>query len=409
MNRQLSVFIIILLITSGYSMTAAEVLFSGNSRSMINFRESYLGNGDDGTVDNARFYETVRAKLVGRGESSSFGFHTFLQSSTDFSEDYSTDPIWKLYNAYFQYKNNHADFTLGRQWLHLGPGSLTLDGVKVTLKSGTTCDFTGYIGMESPYSRSFDTGGWDKSQSGGLYFSTRRISKLNLGVGYTQKNYLGETALQEVGLYAKTRLSGPLQFNGRLDFDLKGDQVQKAVLGARYDKKKDYSIMAEYRHYLPRIYYKSYFKKFYYQANDQVRTGISYYLSDWTTVSANYTAIFFDDENNGYLSIDLSCPYGSITYYQGMGFGGDEIGVAVGATYPVCEQLDIYADLDFSKYRFYEHESETDRLFTSMFGFDWKPTRDILTGVEFQNVDNEILNKDWRMLLKFSINGSGVF
>ena len=66
------------------------------------------------------------------------------------------------------------------------------------------------------------------------------------------------------------------------------------------------------------------------------------------------------------------------------------------------------ADIDYSRYRFYEDE-DRDYLFSSIFGFNWRPKKNIMAGLELQDVNNDVLSKDWRLMLKFSLNHRKVF
>ncbi|MBN2290720.1 MAG: hypothetical protein JXQ83_15405, partial [Candidatus Glassbacteria bacterium] len=166
--------------------------------------------------------------------------------------------------------------------------------------------------------------------------------------------------------------------------------------------------MAEYKHYRPRLFYSSYFWRFDPKDNDQLRGGATYYLLPEVAVTGTVAAVFFEDEKNAYLSLGVACPYGSATLYGGDGFGGDELGFSLGATYPVCEKLDLFADLDYSRYRIYEDE-ERDYLFSSIFGINWRPEKNILAGIELQDLNNDLLSKDWRLLVKLSVNHSRVF
>ena len=135
---------------------------------------------------------------------------------------------------------------------------------------------------------------------------------------------------------------------------------------------------------------------------------MTYFITPGVSLNASYAAVFFEDENNGYLSLSAACPHGWLTYYRGDGFGGDEDGFAVGASVPVKENFELFANIDYSRYRFYEEE-DRDYLFSSVFGFNWRPRRDVTAGVEFQDVNNNVFSKDFRLLLKFAYNFSSAF
>lgn len=388
---------------------SAELLYSGRAQSFLyNYENLYSSVPAGLAEDNFRFYQYLRLNLKQRGEKSSVSFHTYLRVTDDLNIDYAEDPHWRLYNGYLKWDTRKTSLTLGRQWLHLGPGSLTLDGVNLSVDAAGKSQLTGYLGLESPYSRKFNFQGWEKARSGGLYFTTKAIRRLNLGIGWYQKNRHGKVAFREAGLNAKARLPGGWQFNGRLDVNLLTDKVQRSQARLRYTGNKRVHFFGEYKHYEPRLFYQSYFRRFKPKANDQFRGGLTYFITPQLTLNTSYSAVFFEDENSGYLSLSAACPYGWLTYYRGDGFGGDEDGFALGATLPVRENFELFADIDYSRYRFYEEE-DRDYLFSSIFGVNWRPRKDLTAGIEFQDLNNNVFSKDFRLLLKFAHNFSSAF
>ncbi|HUU26319.1 MAG TPA: hypothetical protein VM123_00775 [archaeon] len=365
-----------------------------------------LSNGDE--TDNFRYFQYLKMKLSNKGEKSSISFRTYLRVSDDLNPEYTDDSLWRLYNGYLQWDRGITSFSLGRQWLHLGPGSLTLDGLKVSIGSQGRHKLTGYFGTESPYSRSFGTLGWERARSGGIYFSTRPVSRADIGLGWYQKNRAGEVALREIGFNGKLRLPIDLDLSGRLDLNLLTDRVQKGIVRFSYRGIKRLSFTGEYKHYEPRLFYQSYFRRFKPEANDQVRGGVVFFLRPEVTLSMTYSAIFFEEESSSYLSLGASCPYGSVTYYRGDGYGGDENGFAVGASLPFAKKFELFADLDYSRYRFYEDE-DRDYLFSSIFGINWQPRKDINASLEFEDFNNDAFSKDFRALIKVAYNFSNVF
>jgi len=407
-NTSILLLLILFAASSGIKDLSGKVFFSGGSQSLFYYREDLPGRGDQGSVYNFRFYESVRMKLVGRGEKNSLGFYTFFRTSKDLNIDYSEDPLNRLYNGYLEWISGPVSAAVGRQWLHLGVGSLTLDGVKVRYTNPRYVDVTGYLGTESPYTRHFNLTGWERAKAGGLFLSTKALRPLKLGLGFHQKDRNGRVALREIGVNGRAELPHGLRLSGRLDVNLLTDRVQKGIFRLRYHQLEKWKFLAEYKHYQPRLFYQSYFRRFDPKANDQLRTGVSYYLKPGVSITGTIAAIFFEDEKTGYLSLGVACPYGSATFYRGDGFGGDEFGFAAGATCPIREKFELFADFDYSRYRYYEDE-ERDYLFSSIFGLNWRPKRNILAGIELHDLNNNVLSKDWRLLVKFSVNHSRVF
>lgn len=387
---------------------SAELLYSGRTQSFLYNHENLYSSPAGAAEDNFRFYQYLRLNLRQRGEKSSVSFQTYIRVTDDFNIDYADDPHWRLYNGYLKWDIRRVSLALGRQWIHLGPGSLTLDGVNISVGSAGKSKLTGYIGLESPYRRKFSLQGWEKARSGGLHFTTKAIRPVTLGIGWYQKNRHGEVAFREVGLNVKARLPGGWHCNGRLDVNLLADKVQKGLLRLRYSGHKRVHFFGEYKHYQPRLFYQSYFRRFEPKANDQFRGGVTYFITPEVTLNTSYAAVFFEDENSSYLSLSAACPYGWLTYYRGNGFGGDEDGFAVGASLPVREKFEFFADIDYSRYRFYEDE-DRDYLFSSIFGLNWRPRKDVTAGIEFQDVNNNVFSKDFRLLIKFTYNFSSSF
>ena len=398
---------ILLIISFDITKLPAEVHFSGSARSLLYSWENKALRKEESELANYRFYQYLRMKLTGKGEHSSISFHTYLRVTDDLNIEFNENH-WRFYNGYLQWDKGGASVSFGRQWLHLGPGSLTLDGLKIDIGSSGSQRFSGYIGTESPYSRYFSTNGWERSRSGGVYFKTSALRWTRIGIGWHQKNRGGKVGLREIGINCKSDLPRGFQLYGRLKVNLLTDRVQKGIFRLRYQGNERFSFLAEYKHYEPRLFYQSYFRRFKPKSNDQLRGGVVFFLRPEVTLSATYSAVFFEEENSGYLSLGANCPYGSVTYYRGNGFGGDEDGFTIAASYPLSRDFELFADIDYSRYRFYEEE-DRDYLFSSIFGMEWKPRRDIHTSLEFQDINNDIFSKDFRVLVKFAYNFNKVF
>jgi len=386
----------------------AELLYSGRAQSFLYSYEDLYSSTAGEAEDNFRFYQYLRLNLKKLSEKSTVSFHTYLRVTDDFNVDYSYDPNWRLYNGYLKWDLRRVSLSLGRQWIHLGPGSLTLDGANIGVELAGKSRLTGYLGLESPYSRRFSFQGWEKARSGGLYFTTKAVSRVNFGIGFYQKNRRGEVAFREAGLNAKASLPGGWKINSRLDVNLLEDKLQKGLVRLSYQGHERVHFFGEYKHYQPRLFYQSYFRRFQPKANEQFRGGLTCFLTSTVTLNTSYSAVFFEDGNSGYLSLSAACPYGWLTYYRGDGFGGDENGFAIGTSLPVREKFELFVDIDYSRYRFYEQE-DRDYLFSSIFGVNWRPRKNVMAGVEFQDVNNDVFSKEFRLLLKFAYNFSSAF
>jgi hypothetical protein len=356
------------------------------------------------STDNYRFFQYLRLNLKNRSEKNTVSFHTYLRVSDDLKVNYSDDPNWRLYNGYLQWDTRLTELSLGRQWLPTAPGHLTLDGIRLSVGKTTRHQLTGFIGTENPYSRHISTSGWEKAATGGISFETQALDPLTLGLGWYQKNRSGDVAFREVNLKAKARLPHGLRLLGRLDVNLLTDRLQKGIFRLRYRGNKIVQLFGEYKHYEPRLFYKSYYQRFEPESNEQVRGGAVIALNSEIAVNASYTSIFFKEKRSGFLSIGASCPYGSATYYRGDGFGSEENGIAVGASLPLAgETVEIFADFDYSRYRFYEDEDQ-DYLYRSIAGIQWRPNRNVEAGFQIENLNNDVFSKDVRLLVKFAYN-----
>jgi len=73
----------------------------------------------------------------------------------------------------------------------------------------------------------------------------------------------------------------------------------------------------------------------------------------------------------------------------------------VGGSLPLADdRVELFADLDYSRFRFYEDE-DRDFLFSSIFGLHCKLAGRYQAGIEFEDVNNDTFSKDFRVLLKF--------
>ena len=387
----------------------AELLYSGRAQTLLYNYEDLLSTPSASSTDNYRFFQFLRLNLKNRGEKNTVSFHTYLRVTDDLKVNYSDDPNWRLYNGYLQWDTRLTGLTVGRQWLHLGPSSVTLDGVKMSVGGRGPNELTGYIGTESPFTRKFDSNGFSKAGSGGLYFTTREIRNLNLGIGFYQKSRDGETAFRELGVNSTARLSSGFRLYSRLDVNLLNSSVQKGQVRLRYKSSDRVQVFGEFKHYRPRLFYQSYYQKFELDGNNQLRGGVSLFVRPEVSMNASYSAVMLENDTNGFLTLGLSSPNGWVNYYKGHGFGGDQDGFAFGGSLPLAaDRFEIFADIDYSRFRFYE-EDDRDYLFSSIFGLHWRPSDQLDAGIEFEDVNNDVFSKDFRVLLKFAWNFSSAF
>ncbi|MBW7995850.1 MAG: hypothetical protein FVQ81_04605 [Candidatus Glassbacteria bacterium] len=392
---------------------AMTFLYTGQARSSL-YSYEHLHHDDLAESDeNYRFYQYLRLKLKGVGEKNSVSFNTYMRLSDDLSVDYSSDPNWRMYNAYLQWDTRGGKLSVGRQWLHLGPGSMTLDGVKLELSKSPKFKFTGYVGSESPFSRKFDSRGYDRAGSGGLYVRVKPVSELTIGAGWYQKNRYGETAFREFGVNADATLPNGFKLYSRLDFNMLTDQIQKGQVRLRYQGHKKFNFFGEFKHYQPRLFYQSYYRrKFEPEGNNQLRGGVNIFLKNEVSLNASYSSIMMEDETSGYLTLGASGPYGWANYYMGHGFGGDEDGFALGGSLPLAHhKFELFGTFDYSRFRYYELDNESDRdyLFSTIFGMHWKPSEVVEAGIEFEDVNNDMFGKDWRVLINLNVNFTSAF
>jgi hypothetical protein len=396
------------LILLGLNGLSAEMRFNGSTQALFYSLESYPGRLDQTAVDNFRYYQTFRLKLEQKGRKNSLSFNTFFRVTNDFAREYPADPASRFYNGYVQWNTPLTSLAVGRQWLNLGPSSLTLDGVRLSLSKSRLIEATGFVGLESPFSRKFDLQGWDKARSGGVYLRSQAIRRLTLGLGFFQKDYESRTALREIGINGKADLPHGVDLTGRLDLNLLTHGVQNGMFRTRFQAGSHWNLVGEYKHYEPRLFYQSYYRRFNPRANDQLRAGVVYNFRKDVFLGASYTGIRFKDMTSSYLTLSAGCPYGNVAYYHGGGIDQSQNGFTVGGSYPLLEVLEVFADLDYSRFRFYDAEND-DYLFTSIFGLNWRPRRDILAGVEFHDLNDRIFSKDFRILFKLGFNYSQIF
>ncbi len=405
-------FALIVSLALPVAVRAMTFLYTGQTRSSLYSYERLHHDGTD-SDENFRFNQFLRLKLKGVSHKNTVSFNTYMRVSDDLSVDYSSDPNWRMYNAYFKWDTRASNLSLGRQWLHLGPGSMTLDGVKLELGGSGKLKFTGYLGTESPFTSRFKSSGYDKTGSGGLYVRMKPSRKLSIGAGWYQKNRYGETAFREIGVNANATLPNGYKLYGRLDVNMLTDQIQKGHLRLRYHGHKRFNFFGEYKHYKPRLFYQSYYRrKFEPKGNDQLRGGVNVFLNNDITLNASYSSIMMEDETSGYFTLGAAGTYGWVNYYKGHGFGGDEDGFALGGSIPMAHhKFELFGTLDYSRFRYFELDDESGRdyLFSTIFGMHWKPSEVVDAGIQFEDVNNDLFSNDWRVLININVNFSSAF
>ena len=377
---------------------------------------------DTATANHLRAYQLVQLS-VGNLGLKNLSFRTFLQLSDDFVKQAKDDPRFWIYNFYFDYKKlfNAVDLSVGRQLIYAGVGYGTIDGLQMKYGFRDYFQIKAYVGTLAPLRKSYEIKDFKSDNlSYGVYLTTNKIKMLKIGLSYANlsripvrytspglftgnfrlENPEPATQKQLIGLDLSSLITKNIRFNGRLDFNLETQQVQRGEFGGRYFI-KNFEAGLDFIYRMPYIDFNSVFSVFAFNPNQEVAFFANYRLNEHHFYG-NFSTIMFEGDDSQRMGIGWNWKFLNLGYSKRTGYGGASDGLYATLNYFVMEKLNLSLGSNFVSFKHDLYASDRDHVLAEILGVNFNPSKYLSLQAEAQYLNNPRFSRDVRLFLRGS-------
>jgi hypothetical protein len=351
-----------------------------------------------------RAYQSFQFDLNQIG-TKNLSFHTYFRSTTDFSHKNSTDPSTRIYNAYIDWKNikKVLDLKLGRQFLYVGVGNGTMDGLRFDLKPRKyKVQLTGYVGFQLPEYQWTKVDSWNKSHIFGGELATTYLKNTRLALSYVRK-MRGTGPEQHLIGTNVTHQHRQLTFFSQFYYDLVNKKAQNFTLrGDGLGLFKKLCLSAEYQYRRPSIYSNSIFSVFKQDTYSILRFDGVYQPVKNFKFSSEYDLTLYESGNSSRFRLGFEYAYVALGMYLRRGYGGESNGVYGRLVYTLHKNFAFSASADYGRYKIEEEQESKDDVFALASRVEWDAARNLKFAIELQDVRNNVKSYDLRLQGKAS-------
>lgn len=374
------------------------------------------------STSQLRAYENIQLNVG----SSDVSFHTYLQGSTDFSNEMHNDPALRLFNAYVRVKNvfDMVDLKVGRQPIFAGVNYGTIDGAALNVRPTDGVEIVAYGGGLTPPSQrpDFFQNLDDNWQIGGqllLYL----LKDTKIGLSYMNRHRETDMfwtwrpdeqmnltpTLMDYGSRANqygsinvAHSSGRTWLFGRFDYDFNFERTSRAEVAATYQAMPTLGLSLNLAHREPVLAYNSYFALLEASANQEASLGVDYRVHPRLTLLGRFSTVMYDDDNAMRVSLGAANKYASIMYTKDVSYDGDLDGFNLQFTYPLMQGMLVpHVGAMYSSYALGEDLDKTS-TWVGVLGATVRPVKTLSIDVQGQYMTNKIYESDMRAFARVS-------
>ena len=323
--------------------------------------------------------------------------------SSDISNKLATDPDYRVFGAYLEYRSNSGRFLAraGRQFLFGGLDGFTLDGGKMQVGIGDKFAVTGFAGtMPGPSFYIYDqVNKWDRRNAfgGRVHYEPSRHSSFN--ISFLQKDIEENLDARLIGFdtYCKR---GYYSNRLRIDYDLLFKRLKLLTIGLLKASDAGHSIRLEYAYRRPSFGQSSMFSIISQKSFNQVRLSSTYKTGKdlYGTGAVSYTGYSNDSNFNLRIGALYKGQSGGVVYATG--YGGNKLGLYGALNYQLHKKLGVYASIDMYNFKLDEDQAESETSLAAAFGGRCGIFNGISARAEIQVLTNPVYEYDTRGYLK---------
>jgi hypothetical protein len=403
--RILILFALAVLCSSGLDATSTSGRFT---TALYSFERAFQ---DTATTGSLRAYQTGRLKLTRLASRPELSFQTYGRLSHDFQDDRLSDPAYRLYHAYFRWKDERDRFrvTVGRQTIFAGVGVGRLDGARLRLSSGSRIRvdvyggalvYGGREGVRAPNRASMvgghvlltDIGGatvgaslFRRSRKVDPYDRSTRISDWPTG----SEILAGEVEQQMIGLDLSRNL-GRAEVKLRWDLSTPHGLETRRIEGDVRYRKAGWTVSGTFLHRTPYVDQNSIFAVFTQSSNREVAFRASRRVNRHFGVYSELSRVAYDGADGFRANLGIRVLNGTIGYTRRSGFGGEADGVNGMIRYRLGPSMASTASVGWTRFRTYSGTDVRSRVFSSTLGFTYRPARHLSVSLQGQSLSQEL-------------------
>ncbi len=385
---------------------------------------------DSTSVSHLRGYENIQLDFG----TARFGFHTYLQGSTDFSSPLESttdvsaydDPRLRLFNAYLEGKNlgGMFDVRLGRQAVFAGVNYGSFDGALVKAKPADAVQILAYGGGLTPPTQKFEflKNLKDNWQAGAqLLLYILEDTKISFSYMNRHREFLPFQSLRPdaqmqlvpatIDYGSRANQYGSLDVLyakpewwafGRYDYDFNFERVSRAEIGGRWQATDRLGVTVNTAYRQPTIAYNSYFALFEAEANQEISAGADYRIGRDLTLIGTFSGVSYEDEFDWRISVGAATRYASVMYNHDLSYDGSLDGFLLQATYPMLHgKLAPHVGVTYSNYTLADAIDKTSTL-AAVAGATLRPWQSLSVDLQGQFMNNKIYKSDTRLFARIS-------
>jgi hypothetical protein len=374
------------------------------------------------STSQLRAYENIQLNVG----SSDVSFHTYLQGSTDFSNEMHDDPALRLFNAYLRVKNvfNMVDVKVGRQPVFAGVSYGTIDGAALNIRPTDGVEIVAYGGGLAPVAQKPDFfQNLDENWQIGGQLLLYLIEDTKIGLSYMNRHReatmfwtwrpdeqmnLAPTLMDygsranQYGSINVAHSSGRMWLFGRLDYDFNFERTSRAEVAATYQAMPELGLSLNLAHREPVLAYNSYFALLEASANQEASLGVDYRVHPRLTLLGRVSTVMYEDENAMRVSLGAANKYASIMYTKDVSYDGDLDGFNLQFTYPLMQGLLVpHVGAVYSSYALGENLDKTS-TWVGVLGATVRPMKVLSFDLQGQYMTNKIYKSDMRAFARVS-------
>ncbi len=415
-NRMLSVGMLILLLVPSVS---AQLINGRLSTSMYSW-EKFDSVGVSTTF--TRGFQVVQIDL----SEGNFSLFSHLQGATTII-DASAKSDFRTQYLYARQSNigDLIDLSFGRMPYFHGVGNGTLDGVKTAFRfAEDRASFVAYGGVPPP--GDYTLKGWGSLSNNYIFggqFLVTPMENLRTGVSYVNKAreraqywairadslfnpapfYIEPELRREQYLGIDARyLFSSLQLFGRYDFDLLGEQSQRADIRALYGISDDVMVNASYQFRSPRIPWNSFFSRFNLSNTHEVEAGVDFVAAPRIRTFLRGALVQYDGDESFRYTVGGYWTYASLSFRGSTGQAGELKSISVAFAYPLLDRALIpNANIGWNSYAL-NSSAPTEETFSGALGLTFRPVKQLAVDVQGQWLTNTIYKNDLRIFARIN-------
>ncbi len=369
-----------------------------------------------------RAYENIQLNVG----TSDVSFHTYLQGSTDFSNEMQDDPALRLFNAYLRVKNvfDMVDVKVGRQPVFAGVSYGTIDGASLNLRPTDGVEIVAYGGGLAPAAQKPDFfQNVDENWQIGGQLLLYLLEDTKIGLSYMNRHREAElfwswrpdeqmnlvpnlidygSRANQYGSINVAHSSGRMWLFGRFDYDFNFERASRAEVAATYQALPNLGLSLNFAHREPVLAYNSYFALLEASANQEAALGVDYRIHPRLTLLGRFSTVMYDDESAIRVSLGAANKYASVMYTKDVSYDGDLDGFNLQFTYPLMQGMLVpHVGAVYSSYALGENLDKTS-TWVGVLGATVRPVKTLSLDIQGQYMTNKIYKSDMRAFARVS-------